>query len=104
MNPFYHPSETATFLPPLSQLVRGVTLWADYFLRWAPLSVIAKSSGSSFVQSRNSTNRDTISLTSSGGDATVSSMVTTMDYWEEQFHGLESKYTKLLSDTQVTLF
>ena len=26
----------AVFLPPLSQLIRNVTLWSDYFCRWSP--------------------------------------------------------------------
>lgn len=33
-NPFYTPTKEV-FLPPLGQLLRGVGLWSDYFLRWS---------------------------------------------------------------------
>ena len=42
-NPFYlDPSAEdsptcTTFLPPLSELLRNVTLWTDYYYRWSAL-------------------------------------------------------------------
>lgn len=57
MNPFYHIHHSAAltattnvttssndphklFLPPLGQILRGVSLWGDYFLRWSTVSSV----------------------------------------------------------------
>jgi hypothetical protein len=40
-NRFFVPAG-GVFLPPLGQLLRGVTLWSDYFLRWSSVVSIPK--------------------------------------------------------------
>jgi len=51
LNPFYHNNLSSTvagaisehhklFLPPLGQLLRGVSLWSDYFLRWSTVASV----------------------------------------------------------------
>jgi hypothetical protein len=39
-NPLYTNPERV-LLPPVSQLLRNVTIWADYFLRWSSVPTVA---------------------------------------------------------------
>ena len=45
-NPLYSPgpSESHVLLPPLSQFLRKVTIWGDYYFRWNELSTVPTSS------------------------------------------------------------
>jgi hypothetical protein len=41
MDPFLENTPTThSLIPPLSQLLRNVTLWTDYFFRYCPLPTI----------------------------------------------------------------
>ena len=94
-NPLYmdpnleHTPTTHTLLPPLTQLLRNVSLWTDYFFRWSalpsavatpePLSKYLYESGVSlagYIQSP---------LTSAVADMDVPAMVTSDDFWEAAY-------------------
>jgi hypothetical protein len=42
MNSHYQGNNNSFFLPPLGQLLRGVSLWSDFFLRWSSVLSLAK--------------------------------------------------------------
>eukprot|EP01034_Spumella_vulgaris_P024289 gene24289-30610_t len=72
-------SKFALLLPPLTQLLRNVTLWSDYYLRWSSVP------SALFAPTGNS-------------DLDLYSMVTTDDFWEGAFR-LEREHRIKLEDS-----
>ena len=111
-NPLYmdpnleHTPTTHTLLPPLTQLLRNVTLWTDYFFRWSalpsavatpePLSKYLYESGVSLAGNIQTP------LASVVADMDVPAMVTSDDFWEAAYRRETLKSTDVSSSSSNT--
>jgi hypothetical protein len=106
LNPLYDPS-LGVLLPPISRLLRGVTLWSDYFCRWNEALSPKITPVLSFQE--DSTLTRSISSSSSLSeqevlDLSIDSSIVTQEIYQLAYfseRNRREKYEKMLADISI---